>query len=244
MRHMGLPIVAGLLLAACGGGGDKGEAGEGGAARTFPVAAFDRVVLDGPDDIVVSRGPAAVRAEGTDAVLEKLKIEVIDGRLHVGRIEGSGATVVNPFGWKGKGRAKVFVTVPVVRGADLSGAGRFTVDGAAAPEFKGAISGAGKLAVNGLAAKNASFDISGAGSLALAGTAETLRLAMSGAGSVDAGALTARDLTLSMSGVGRIKARATGRVSGDVSGVGGVEVTGTTDCHVEKTGVGSIKCGL
>jgi hypothetical protein len=245
VRQIILPVIAGLALVACGGIADAGgDAGEGGASKTFPVTAFDRVALDGPDDVVVTKGPAAVRAEGSDEVLAKLRIEVRDGQLHVGRVPNSGTTVINPMNWKGKGRAKVFVTVPAVRGADLSGAGRFTVENAATPEFAGSIGGAGKLTVNGLAARNATFEMSGAGSLVLAGTADALRLSMSGAGSVDAEALTAKDLAVSMSGVGGIKARATGRVTGDVSGVGSVKVTGTTDCHVEKSGVGSIKCGL
>jgi hypothetical protein len=242
-----LPVLAGLALVACGGNADAegdGGGGGGGTSKSFPVATFDRVALDGPDDVVVTRGAPSVRAEGTDEVLAKLKIEVVDGQLHVGRLPGNDVTVINPTKWNGRQRAKVFVSAPAVRGADLSGAGRFTVDGAASPEFAGSISGAGKLTVNNLAARKASFDMSGAGSLVLGGTAEALRLSMSGAGSVDAEAMTAKDLNVSLAGVGSIKARATGRVTGDASGVGSVKVTGTADCHVEKSGVGSVKCGL
>ena len=103
MRQMILPVLAGLALVACGGNADaEGDGGGGGAAKSFPVATFDRVALDGPDDVVVTRGAPSVRAEGTDEVLGKLKIEVIDGQLHVGRLPGGDVTVINPMKWNGK----------------------------------------------------------------------------------------------------------------------------------------------
>lgn len=238
--HKAMPLLAlALLVTACGRTGDKGGAG----AREFPLSGFDRVAAAGPDDVEVTTGaPFKVTADGDEAALDKLELEVKDGELSISR--STGASLLSFLFGGNKGRAHVRVAMPGIRAIKLAGAGKVSVDRVMAPTFEGAISGAGDLQVAGLRVDAARFTISGAGNLDLAGTASRLGLKLSGAGHVRADQLTAGDIAIDISGVGDVKARATGRASGQVSGVGNVEIAGTTQCDIQRSGVGSVKCAL
>lgn len=232
------PLVSllALALAACGGSIGAADGKVGNDSRTFSETGFDRVVLAGPDDVSINIGPAfAVRAQGYNEVLERLELSVQDGELRVDRKRDGES-------WGRRGKAKISVTMPQIRGATLSGAGRLDIDRAEAPAFEGAISGAGDYRVGQLKAQTASFRLSGAGNLDIAGEVGTLDLSLSGAGNVSADKLTARDLSAEIGGVGNVDARATGAATGRVSGVGSITVRGTDNCNIRKSGVGSVTC--
>ncbi len=227
------PGVALLAIMATG----CGHAG-GADTKSFTVGAFDRVALAGPDDVIVTTGPAAaIRAEGDADTLDKLTMQVVDGELRVGREKSA----FGFFGWKTH-RARVAVTVPALRGVTLSGAGKLTVDRVATPDFAGAISGAGDLRIAAIDVKNADLRISGAGGMTVAGKAEATRIDVSGAGDIHGDDLVSGTLALGMSGVGKVVTRVTGRATGRVSGVGKVRIIGTEDCNISTSGVGSVTC--
>ncbi|UZK69107.1 DUF2807 domain-containing protein [Sphingomonas sp. S1-29] len=232
--------LAALMLAACSGGsvdGDDGEAAGPQAQRSFTLSGFDKVDLAGPDNVRVMTGSAfSVRAEGPQDVIDKLKLEVVDGTLRVGRERSSN------WKWGRNPRATVTVTLPNATGASVSGAGGLTLDRGTG-DFTATISGAGDLAVGRIDGGNVTLKLSGTGDIAAAGVARTLNASVSGAGSIRAEELVARQGKVSLSGVGDVAVRIDGPAQVSVSGVGSARLGPNSVCTTRKSGVGSVECG-
>src|SRR3546814_2516041 len=139
-------LIPALTIAACGFGadaqeGEPNEADNRTAQRTFDVGVFDSVSLGGHHNVVVKVGPAAsVRAEGPASEVERLKIEVKDGDLHIGTKKDSGW-----FGSSGSRRpVTVYVTTPILAGDPIGGPGAMPNARAPSGSFSASIGGSGR----------------------------------------------------------------------------------------------------
>jgi hypothetical protein len=233
-------MLAMLPLAACG----AGEGGPGGASngptasRNFDLAGFEQVELRGSDDVTVRYGDAfAVRAEGGEEAVEALRIEVVDGRLRIQRDSK------DSWFWSGNRRgAHVYVTMPKLTGARISGSGDMDVargEGA----FAASVSGSGNLVIGALAADSATLSISGSGDIEASGTAGTLDISISGSGDIDASGLTASRAKVSVAGSGDVTATVNGQASVSIVGSGDVSLGGGARCSISKVGSGDVTCG-
>lgn len=233
-----MAALAALLLAACSGSSDDtAPAVEPQAQRSFALSGFDKVDLAGPDHVRVLTGNAfAVRAEGPQDVLDKLKVEVVDGTLRIGRERSSN------WKWGRNPRATVTVTLPNATGASVSGAGGLTLDRGTG-SFTATISGAGDLAVGRIDGDTVTLRLSGTGDIAAAGIADTLNASVSGAGSIRAEELVARRGKVSVSGVGDVAVRIDGPAQVSVSGIGSASLGPKAVCTIRKSGLGSVECG-
>ena len=238
MPRKSFALAIALLVAGCGQwGGEEGAS----ASRDFPLTGFDQITATGPVDVEIHTGaPFQVKADGAPEALDRLSLRVAGGKLTIGNRPGS--FLLSMFGHRAS-RVHVSVTMPVIRVANLQGAGDIRVDRAAGDRFESAIAGAGHVRVGALQTDTARLALAGAGGFEAAGAVRRLEISMSGAGNVHAGDLTAGDIHLAISGVGNLNARATGKVTGQVSGVGNVDIAGTQDCDIKRSGVGTIKCG-
>lgn len=245
MRSL-LSVLALAALAACNGSHARDQRAEGGprlsgeaGARDFALADFDKVNLRGPDDVTVRVGPAfSVRAEGETSELERLKIEVVDGELRIGR-DGDD----NWFSWGHDSDAvRVTVTMPAIRGASIAGSGDMNVDRAAAEAFDAAIAGSGSLTLAALEAGRVNFDIAGSGDLSAAGTARSIEVNIAGSGNVGARELRAERLEASIVGSGDVEAFVTGEASADILGSGDVTIHGGARCTSNAMGSGELRC--
>lgn len=229
-------FLSGLLaLAACS------QAPADAATAKFPLANFDQVALQGPDSVRVVGGSAfAVETDGPQEALDQLDLRVEQGTLKVRRKQDK------DWHWdwrRSKARAQITVTLPVIRGASLSGAGDLDVRAPTAKDqFVASLSGAGDLRVANAGARMVEIRLSGAGNIRLDGAADQLVAGVSGSGNVDARGLATRTARLNVSGVGNIHARVSESVTGGVSGVGNVDVVGGARCTLSKSGVGSVHC--
>lgn len=85
------------------------------ATRDFKVGKFDRIRADGIDELVIEQGQnSAVSAEGSAEGVAKVKIEVSDGELRVGR-------TFSDFNWKGNRAARVRISLPELNNLSLNG---------------------------------------------------------------------------------------------------------------------------
>jgi len=222
-----ISLLALAALAACNGSHARDQRAEGegptlsgeSGARDFALADFDRVNLRGPDDVTVEVGPAfAVRAEGDTAELERLKIEVIDGELRIGR-EGDD----DWFSWGHDSDAvRVTVTMPAMRGASIAGSGSLTLAA--------------------LEAGRVNFDIAGSGDVSAAGTARSIEVNIAGSGNVGARELRAERLEANIVGSGDVEAFVTGEASADIMGSGDVTIHGGARCTSNAMGSGELRC--
>lgn len=232
-----LPIfgLATFALAACGEA-EREDAGPA-AIRNFEVGEFQRIVLNGSHEVVVSVGGApSVRAEGPRRKLERMEVEVRDGTLRIGTRRGS------LFSFD-SGAIRVRVTVPSLAGADIRGSGDIRVDRVAGERFEGRVAGSGALEIGELETRHASFDLAGSGDISATGQAEAVALRLAGSGDASLGGLAVRRAQVNIAGSGDASVNASERVVGRIAGSGELQVSGGARCAVDVAGSGDVRCG-
>jgi hypothetical protein len=239
-------MIAAVPLAACSIGASghdstPGVAGTGsGTTRTFAVSDFTGIDLRGADDVDVRVGTGfSVRAEGPAKELDRLKIARDGDTLRIGRIDDRG------FHW-GRGsdaKVTVYVTMPRIVDAGITGSGDLSIDRVEGQDFNGATAGSGSLKVAALSVQNAKLDVAGSGNMALAGAARRLSVSIAGPGDVDAGKVKADTADVSIAGSGGVRADVTGTAKVSLMGSGDVDLGASAKCSVTKIGSGNVRCG-
>lgn len=237
-----LSLLTAAPLAACSI--DMGDSGTGvraagtGSVRTFAVADFTGVALRGSDDVDVRVGPAfSVRAEGPSDELDTLKIERVGDTLRIGR--RTRAIV----GWTNHKAVKVFVTMPRIAAAQISGSGNLAIDRVAGGDFAGDGAGSGTLSIAALTVSHAKLSVAGSGDILAKGTVDRLTLDVAGSGNITAGGLKARSASVSVAGSGNVRADIAGTASVSVIGSGDVDLGRGAKCSTTKIGSGEVHCG-
>ena len=254
-----LAIGAALLLAACSGAqAERVQLSGRSEQRPIPVGAFDKVELKGPDSVIVRVGGAqAVSVAGDSAVLDRMDIQVEDGKLVVRRKDRN-SNVSGP-----RDRATVTVSVPRLAAAAVGGSGEMSVDRVGGGDFAAAVGGSGRLRVaelragkleaavggsGGLSVGRVDADavemaIGGSGSIDLAGRARAVEAAIGGSGDILASRLQARTAEVSIAGSGNAEVNASDTADISIAGSGDVVVHGGARCQTAKMGSGSVRCG-
>jgi hypothetical protein len=237
-------VIPALAIAACGFGadaqeGERSHADNTPTQRAFQVGAFDSVSLGGHHNVVVNVGPAAsVRAEGPASEIERLKIEVEDGDLHIGTKKERGW-----FGSRSHGAVTVYVTTPTLTGAAIGGSGDMRIDKVEGGRFSAAIGGSGDMTIGSLRVDAADFSIAGSGNIQAAGSAGRASASIAGSGDIEIGGLESRQADISILGSGGVSIRATETADVSIMGSGDVAVSGAAKCSVSKMGSGDVRCG-
>lgn len=232
-------LIALLPLAACSQGAHSDEERAGGASvnRTWPIAGFSAVDATGPDDIDVRVGSGfSVRAEGDAKDLDRLDIARDGDSLSIGRKSQSG------FTWASTDGVRIYVTMPRITAARITGSGNMTVDHVEGDAFTGRTTGAGELTLSSINVRTVSLNSTGSGNVRAAGTTGTADLSTTGAGDIATPDLKAQSATVSVLGAGSVKATVTGPATVKVTGPGDVTLTGGAKCTVSKLGPGDVTC--
>ena len=237
-RSTVLAVAAIATLSACGmvraESGDNGSSG----SRSFSVRGFDQVSLRGSDNVIVHVGGAeSVTATGPSDVLDRLKVEVVNGELRIGREKKWN------MGWSSDRKGvTVTVTMPRIRGASVAGSGDMDVDRAQASSFEASVAGSGNLSVNRLQAEAASLSIAGSGNASITGQARSIDVSIAGSGDLAAGGLKAERAKISIAGSGGVRAQVSGEADVSIVGSGDVDLVGNPRCKVSKMGSGEVRC--
>lgn len=239
MRYLALALL--IPFTACSAfssdGGGVAASGSG-TTRTFPVTGFDAVDLRGADDVAVHLGKTfSVTAQGPSEALDTLRIDRKRNTLQIDRRDSGSGT------WDHDAKIKIFVTLPRLAAASVTGSGDMTVDRVVGSELRAAVAGSGSLDLRDVRIETLEAKIAGSGDLRAAGTANTLSLSVAGSGSVAAKRLTARTASVSIAGSGNVEAMVDGDASVSMMGSGNVDLGGRAKCTVEKMGSGSVRCG-
>jgi len=188
------------------------------ATETRPVADFTRVDSAGSFDVSVVRGEAFDVTVSIDSnLLPGLRTRVVGDTLEIDSQRDFQDLVPGPH---------VFVTLPELQAASLSGSGALGV-GAPQPELPLDLdlSGSGDLVFDG-AASGTTVRLGGSGSVALRGSSDWLDLRLDGSGDIDAAELQAADGRLQLSGSGSIRAFLSSSVEVELDGSGDVYLYG------------------
>lgn len=238
MRRL-LPVVLSIVLTACGdamGGGTPVQPSGDGPSRTFAVSGFTGVDVTGPDDVQVRTGAAfSVRAEGDPAALNQLRVARDGDALRIGRTPG--------VHWSGGRAATVFVTMPTIADAAVTGSGDLHVDRAAGDRFHAAAMGSGGLTVSALSVGQASLSMTGSGDMTLAGRALAVDASVTGSGGLDGARLAVGRAHVAVMGSGDVRLAVEGPADGTVTGSGGVDLGARARCSIRMTGSGEVRCG-
>ncbi|RZM36827.1 MAG: DUF2807 domain-containing protein [Sphingomonas sp.] len=242
MNFLALGLIIPLAACSFSWNGDKegsGAAASGsGTTRTFQVTDFDQIDLRGSDDVDVRVGTGfSVRAEGPSEQLDRLRIERDGETLDIGRKNGTG------FGWSKGAKVKVYVTLPRLTGANVSGSGNMAIDHVEGSTFEGGIAGSGNLAIAAVQVDTAKFSIAGSGTARVRGAARDLKVEIAGSGDVDGSQLRAKSGKVEIGGSGSVRAIVDGPATVDMLGSGDVDLGPGSRCTISKMGSGSVRCG-
>ena len=189
-------------------------------SRTYDYSEFDGVAVQrGQWQVAIERGDAwGVTVELPVELIDDLQVEVEDGALSL----GTSGQWFRDFG-DGNG-FEARITMPELRELDLTSASSVTFAG-----FDGAA-----LAI----------DMAGAGQLRGASSRfDDLTLDLSGVGNVELDDVSVTNADVDISGAGNVKLRmAGGRLTGDVSGAGNLEYSGTvSEQSVQSSGFVNVR---
>ena len=232
-------VMVGAMLAGCSMGQDDGPGVTptgSGTTRSYAVTDFSKIDLTGSDEVEVRAGKAfSVRAEGKPEDLDTLRIAREDETLAIGRKRS--------FRWGHGGKVTVYVTLPRLTEASITGSGTMAVDRVTGDAFKAAVAGSGDLNIAALDTDRADLSIAGTGNIRAGGMVKTLSVVIAGTGSLDAAGLRVTDAAVEVAGTGDVRAAVSGTASVKLTGTGNVDLSAGARCTVSNTGTGHVRCG-
>lgn len=207
------------------------------ATRGFTITSFDAIRVDAPVEVVITTGAgASARAEGDQAALDRLKLDV-SGRLLAVTMERA-----RP-GEKAGGRAMLRLSTGDLGRVVLTGGGSVSVSRMKGLRGEIVLGGNGNVSVAAVDLDQLNLGVAGAGRVSLAGRAGVATVHVTGPGAVAAEGLRTRQAVVTNDGPGNVALTAEVTAKVTASGSGDVTVMGKAACSVENRGTGRISCG-
>lgn len=211
--------------------------------RSWPIASFDRLRIEGPVDVAVTTGSPSARAVAADRATAARLSVMREGNVLVVRLAGA-APVGLGTGDGAVAVARVTLAVPRLSAVRHQGTGRASVARLLGERVDVATTGGGTLAVDAVETRQLAATLVGGGRMTLAGRAARARLTLNGEGALDAAALMTDEAAVSLVGSGELSAAA--RYAAQVAAgpaAGRVTVTGGARCTVRAIGEAKVRCG-
>ncbi len=200
-----------LLSAACTLSIDTGET----VTETFDVEDFDRIEIGSAFDATVDVGEATnVEVTVNSEILDRLDIEVVDGRLIV-QLSGGLVSASGPL--------DIAITTPELTGMAIDGAAEVDIDGIAAEDFE--------------------LSVRGAADVEAEGSAESLTLESEGASNADLADLIVGVATVDIGGASSVDLTAANEVNGEISGASSIDVADIGAIDIDPSGASSVNMG-
>jgi hypothetical protein len=221
-----LPLLVALTLVTLGAFAQS---------RSFDLKNFDRLDLGHAFQIDVRQGSNfKVTAEGEQKDLDDLEANVSSNTLKI-RFKESKK-------WNNRQeRVRIAITMPTLRGLDLSGATQTTVEGFNnLNEVDLDISGASRVNL-ALTAKKINLDVSGASNVTMTGKASQMEGDISGATSFKASDFEVANVRLEVSGASSARLHVTNGLVADASGASSVRYRGKASVQANTSGASSVR---
>lgn len=178
----------------------------------FNFGDFTRVEVGHAFEVeVVQSDSYSVSITTDDNLFKNLKVSKEGETLKIGRSRH--------IGWRLRStRPRARITMPVLKGLQLSGATKGTISGFNSSEgFKLNLSGASSV-TGEITAGDAEFNFSGASSVELAGAAKNAVIEASGASRMELGGFSVHDAAIKLSGASRSTVKLDGTLNAMLSG--------------------------
>ncbi|NAY93210.1 DUF2807 domain-containing protein [Muricauda sp. JGD-17] len=204
------------------------------------VGDYEAIGLAGWFDVELVEGrEGEITLKGESNLLEYIKTEVKDGKLHIKKEKGVN---LRPSSWGNS----ILIIVPVeeINSLALSGSGdivgKTTLK---SDDFSVSIAGSGDIDID-VEAEEVSASLSGSGDIALSGKTSNLDVQVSGSGDVKAFELEAEHVDVQISGSADVKVTANQSLNARVSGSGDIVYRGNpTKINTKASGSGDITKG-
>ncbi|EXS71799.1 hypothetical protein BF95_15000 [Sphingobium sp. Ant17] len=206
------------------------------ATRGYTITSFDAIRVDAPVTVVVTTGSgASARAEGDQAALDRLKVDV-SGRLLI-------ISMARPrSGEKSGGAATLRLSTGMIDRIMLTGGGSVMVDRMKGLQGQIVLGGNGDVGVADVALDRIDVALAGGGRATLGGRTGVANIRVNGPGAVAAEGLRARQASISNDGPGSVTLTAEVTAKVVSTGSGDVTVGGKPACTIDNRGTGRILC--
>lgn len=201
--------------------------------ETRQVSNFDRIVLSGMGEVVVTQGASeSLSIETDDNVMKHIKAEVKNGTLTLGFEDGY--SLILPS------RLVFSVGVDDLTGVSISGSGDVESDRIETGRLDVTVSGSGDVQFTTLTADEVKAMISGSGEISLGGEVAVQDISISGSGKYLAGDVCSPSVKVSVSGSGNATVCATDTLDSNISGSGSVNYYGRPSINSSASGSGTL----
>lgn len=225
--------------------------------RQIAPGKFDSIAVGGPFFVRVRTGKSpSVSLSGPRTMLDDTELLIRDGQLIIRWQEGAS------WSRNGDHGVDIDITVPVLRGAMMAGAGSIEIDRVKADtfaamllsaggitvqsldvnQFKAQLAGSGGLALGRIDAKSVEVELAGSGGMRANGRAGTATLRLASSGSFNNPSFAVGDASIVSAGSGVLRAMITNKADIKSIGSGDVELTGGAKCTVSEQGSGKVRC--
>ena len=207
------------------------------ATRGYTITSFDSIRIDAPVNIILAtgRGPSA-RAEGDQAVLDRLHVDVSGRQLTIGMDR------LRP-GEKSGGAATLRLSTGMIDRVMLTGGGSVQIDRLKGLRGQIVLGGNGDITVSDVQLDRLDLLLAGGGRATLAGRAGVANIHVNGPGEVAAQGLRARQAEVGNDGPGSVALTGDVAVKIVASGSGDVQIDGKAACTIDHRGTGRVLCG-
>jgi len=197
------------------------------------LADFTGVSLGFSGDVYLRQGKTqSVRVEGQQNLIDHLNTDVVDG---VWKMKFNAKNV------NYKSKFKVYITVPTLTYAKVSGSGDMSTQGAftGLNDLVAGVSGSGDLVMD-VECKTLSVKVSGSGDVEMSGNANAANIRVSGSGTYDGYDMKTKNCEARVTGSGDISTYASETLIANVTGSGDIDYKGGARVKAKVTGSGDI----
>ncbi|MEY4160096.1 MAG: hypothetical protein RLZZ136_717 [Pseudomonadota bacterium] len=226
-----IALIATLPACSTQSGADSAD-GQKLAALDMSGDAPDKIVLSGPDHLVISEGPKlTIAIDGSPQIADRLRFTLADGTLSIARSKA----------WRRGEGLTIRITMPPPTELTLAGPG--TIETATMGR-DGAIimAGSGEIHTGTVSGKTIHVTIAGSGLLQSRGAIDDLEMNLAGSGTADLAALRVNRATVTLAGSGSADLNADNQVSAQIVDTGIVRVKGRAACTAVTMGTGKLIC--
>lgn len=195
---------------------------------------FTGVLLGFSGDVYLSQGDTqSVRVEGQENLIDNLNTRVNNGIWEL-KFDAENVNYKSKF--------KVYITVPTLTFAKVSGSGNMTTQGkfTNVDDMVIDVSGSGDLVIN-VECNTLSVRISGSGDVEIQGHANAANIKVSGSGTYDGYEMQTKNCEASVVGSGDISTYASELLIASVIGSGDIDYKGRARVKAKVTGSGDIE---
>ncbi len=199
--------------------------------QELDLSSFERVSLSISADVHIKRGDTqSIMVRGQQNIIENLITDVQDKTWRI-RFD-------RPI--RRSQGVKIFITLPYLSGAKVSGSGNIESEDAwQAPSFYAGVSGSGNINLQ-VQAEELTSKVSGSGNIMLGGSSKEYTVQITGSGNIKAYELSAEHCKVRISGSGDARVDAQEQLDVRISGSGDVMYTGRPQVNSKISGSGGL----